>query len=256
MASHFGQPAHHYATIDTTMLAAADLARQGCPEGTVVTADEQTAGRGRLGRNWVSQAGLGLYLSLVLRPPVRPHAAPVLTLVAGLAVKEALEGLAGLRCDIRWPNDILVNERKCCGILVEMEAERQQVDHVIVGIGINLNHAEFPPDLVDTATSLRIETGKDWSRKQVLDPVLRALEALYDLYLDGGAAPVLEAFQAASSYARGRRVVIEGVPEDGSVPVRGVTAGLNEHGLLMLEDANGEVVPIVAGSVRPDTGTI
>ncbi len=256
MASHFGQPAHHYATIDTTMLAAADLAREGCPEGTVVTADEQTAGRGRLGRDWVSRAGLGLYLSLVLRPPVRPHAAPVLTLVAGLAVKEALEDLAGLRCDIRWPNDILVNERKCCGILVEMEAERQQVDHVIVGIGINLNHAEFPPDLVDTATSLRIETGKDWSRKQVLDPVLRALEALYDLYLDGGASPVLEAFQAVSSYARGRRVVIEGVPEDGSVPVRGVTAGLNEHGLLMLEDANGEVVPIVAGSVRPDTGTI
>ena len=256
MASHFGQPAHHYVRIETTMLVAADLARQGCCEGTIVTADEQTAGRGRLGRNWVSRPGLGLYLSLVLRPPVRPHAAPVLTLVAGLAVKEALEGLAGLRCDIRWPNDILVNERKCCGILVEMEAGRQQVDHVIVGIGINLNHAKFPPDLVDTATSLRIETGKDWSREQVLDPVLRALESLYDLYLDGGAAPVLEAFQTASSYARGRRVVIEGVPEDGAVPVRGVTAGLNEHGLLMLEGAEGEVVPIVAGSVRPDTGTI
>ena len=152
-----------------------------------MTADEQTAGRGRLGRNWVSRAGLGLYLSLVLRPPVRPQAAPVLTLVAGLAVKEALEGLAGLRCDIRWPNDILVNERKCCGILVEMEAERQHVDHVVIGIGINLNHAGFPPDLGDSATSLHIETGKDWSREQVLDPVLRSLESLYDLYLGGGA---------------------------------------------------------------------
>lgn len=256
MASRFGNPARHYRSVDTTMQVAADLARQGCPEGTIVTADEQTAGRGRLGRSWLSRPGLGLYLSLVLRPPVQPHAAPVLTLVAGLAVKEALEGLTGLRCDIRWPNDILVNERKCCGILVEMEAERQRVDHVIVGIGSNLNHAEFPPDLGDSATSLRIETGRDWSREEVLSPVLRSLESLYDLYLDGGSAPVLEAFQAASSYARGRRVVIDGVPEDGSVPARGVTAGLNDHGLLLLEDATGEVVPIVAGSVRPETGRI
>ena len=253
MASQFGQPTHHYASIGTTMRVAADLAQQGCPEGTTVTADEQTAGRGRLGRSWVSQAGLGLYLSLVLRPPIRPHAAPILTLVAGVGVKEGLEGLTGLHCDIRWPNDILVNERKCCGILVEMEAEQQRVAHVIVGIGINLNHEEFPPDLGNTATSLRIETGKSWSREQVLDPVLRSLESCYDLYLHEGSEPVLEAFQAASSYARGRRVVIEGGPEDGSVPVRGVTAGLNEHGLLMLEDASGKVAPVVAGSVRPDT---
>lgn len=256
MASHFGHPAYHYASTGTTMLAAAELARQGCPEGTIVTADEQTAGRGRLGRNWVSQAGCGLYLSLVLRPPVLPHAAPMLTLVAGIGVKDALESLTGLCCDIRWPNDILVNERKCCGILVEMEAERRRVDHVIVGIGINLNHAEFPPDLGDTATSLRIETGNDWPREQVLDPVLRSLESCYDLYLDRGAEPVLQAFQAASSYARGRRVVIEGGPQDGSVPVRGITAGLNAHGLLMLEDASGEVAPVVAGSVRPDTGKL
>ena len=253
MASQFGQPVYHHASTSTTMRVAADLAQQGCPEGTTVTADEQTAGRGRLGRSWVSQAGLGLYLSLVLRPPVRPHAAPILTLVAGVGVKEGLEGLTGLHCDIRWPNDILVNERKCCGILVEMEAEQQRVAHVIVGIGINLNHAEFPPDLGNTATSLRIETGKSWSREQVLDPVLRSLESCYDLYLHEGSEPVLEAFQAASSYARGRRVVIEGGPEDGSVPVRGVTAGVNEHGLLMLEDASGNVAPVVAGSVRPDT---
>ena len=238
------------------MRAAADLARQGCPDGTIVTADEQTAGRGRLGRSWVSRAGLGLYLSLVLRPPVRPHAAPILTLVAGVGVKEALEGLTGLHCDIRWPNDILVNERKCCGILVEMETEQNRVDYVVVGVGINLNDAEFPADLGDTATSLRIETGKSWSQKQVLGPVLRSLESCYDLYLDQGSEPVLEAFQAASSYASGRRVVIEGGPEDDSVPVRGVTAGLNEQGLLLLEDSNGTVFPVVAGSVRPDTGTI
>ena len=238
------------------MRAAAELAQQGCSEGTIVTADEQTAGRGRLGRSWVSRAGLGLYLSLVLRPPVRPHAAPILTLVAGVGVKEALEGLTGLHCDIRWPNDILLNERKCCGILVEMETEQNRIDYVIVGVGINLNHAEFPADLGDTATSLRIETGKIWSQEKVLEPVLRSLESCYDLYLEGGPDPVLKAFQAASSYASGRRVTIEGGPEDGSMPVRGVTAGLNEQGLLLLEDSNGTIFPVVAGSVRPDTGTI
>ena len=256
MASRFGHPAYHYASTDTTMRAAAALARQGCPEGTIVTADEQTAGRGRLGRSWASQAGCGLYLSLVLRPPILPHLAPMLTLAAGVGVKEAVEGLTGLSCDIRWPNDILVKERKFCGILVEMETERQRVGHLIVGIGINLDQEEFPPDLGRTATSLRIETGRNWSRLQVLDPVLRSLEASYDLYLEGGAEPVLEAFQAASSYARGRRVVIEGGPEDGSLPAGGVTAGLNQQGLLLLEDGRGSVSPVVAGSVRPHTGTL
>ena len=144
MACKLGRPAFHYARADTTMRLAAERARDGCPEGTIVTADLQTAGRGRLGRTWISEAGQGLYLSLVLRPSCTPDAAPLLTLVAGLGVKDALERLAGVQCDIRWPNDILIRERKCGGILVEMDAHRGQVDHVIVGIGINLNHLEFP----------------------------------------------------------------------------------------------------------------
>ena len=252
MAGKLGQPAFHYRTLDTTMRVAAERARQGCPEGAVVTADQQTAGRGRLGRNWLSEPGQGLYLSIVLRPACNPGAAPLLTLAAGLGTREALERLASVSCDIRWPNDILIRERKCCGILVEMETERQTVAHVIVGIGINLNQQAFPAELETVATSLRIETGRSWSRSEVLSPLLESLESTFDLYRRQGAHPILEAFQQASSYASGRRVVIEGVPEDGSGPRRGVTAGLDSNGLLLLRDEAGGISPVLAGSVRPD----
>ena len=256
MARKFGQPAFHYRTLDTTMRVASEQARNGCCEGTIVTAEQQTAGRGRHGRNWLSEPGQGLYVSLVLRPACSPASAPLLTLVAGLGVWEALERTAPVRCDIRWPNDILIGERKCCGILVEMETERQHVSHVVVGIGINLNQTEFPPALRATATSLRIETGRAWSREAVLQPLLESLESCYDLYRRGGAHPILEAFQQASSYASGRRVIVESLPTDGSSRLRGVTAGLDSNGLLLLRDDAGTVSPILAGSVRPDPGTI
>ena len=256
MSSRFGRTAYHYASLDTTMRVAAERAREGCPEGTVVTARSQTAGRGRLGRSWVSEPGQGLYLSVVLRPDCRPDAAPVLTLVAGLGVKDALERAAGVPCDIRWPNDILIGERKCCGILVEMEADRGVTAHVVVGIGINLNHRSFPPALEGAATSLRIETGRDWDTDSVLPPVLDSLERCYDLFRDRGPPPILEAFQRSSSYASGRRVVIEGLPGGGGAPTRGVTAGLSPAGLLLLRAGDGTVAPILAGSVRPDAGTM
>ena len=256
MARRFGHPTYHYTCIDTTMRVATERARSGCPEGTVVTADQQTGGRGRHGRDWYSERGLGLYLSLVLRPACSPKSTPLLTLVAGLGVKEALERTTGVGCDIRWPNDILIRERKCCGILVEMEASRGAVDHVIVGIGINLNQLEFPADFAATATSLRIETGRDWTRTSILDPLLDSLESCYGLLASRGPRPIIEAFQQASSYARGRRVVIEGLPDGASGPTRGVTAGLSPAGLLLLEDGHGVVTPVLAGSVRPDVGTM
>lgn len=256
MTRRFGQPAYHYGRIDTTMRVAAEKARSGCPEGTVVTADLQTAGRGRHGRAWHSEQGQGLYLSVVLRPNCSPDSAPLLTLVAGLGVKDALERTAGVQCDIRWPNDILIRERKCCGILVEMEAGRGIVDHVIVGIGVNLNHLEFPADIGEIATSLRLETGTDWTRDSVLGPLLDCLQSCYDLLASSGPAPIVEAYQQASSYARGRRVLIEGLPAGSTGPTRGVTAGLTPAGLLLLERDDGSVAPVLAGSVRPDKGTM
>ncbi len=256
MALKLGEPAFHYPSVDTTMRLAADRAREGCPEGTIVTAACQTAGRGRLGRSWLSKPGLGLYLSIVLRPSCRPDDAPMLTLVAGLGVCEALQRVAGVQCDIRWPNDILIRERKCCGILVEMEASDGRVDHVIAGVGINLNHREFPRGLRSEATSLRIETGRDWTRESVLRPVLDSIGACYELRQTEGDGPILAAFQHASSYAFGRRVVIEAGKEAGAEPRRGVTAGLDSKGLLLVRSDDGSVAPVLAGSVRPDPSTI
>ena len=256
MTRRFGKPAYHYASLDSTMRAAAHRARSGCPEGTVVTADLQTAGRGRHGRTWHSEEGQGLYLSLVLRPDCTPDKAPLLTLVAGLGAKDALERTAGVQCDIRWPNDILIRERKCCGILVEMEASKGTVDHVVVGIGVNLNHLKFPAELRETATSLRIETGTCWTRDSILGPLLDSLQSCYELLVTSGPAPIVEAFQQSSSYALGRRVIIEGLPVEATVPTRGVTAGLSSAGLLLLRSEDGSVAPVLAGSVRPDKGTM
>ena len=171
-------------------------------------------------------------------------------------MKDALQRAAGVPCDLRWPNDVLIRERKCCGILAELVTDPERSPFVVVGIGINLNHTGFPPELVETATSLRIETGRDWTRKSILDPVLDSMEGCYGLFASRGPQPILAAFQQESSYARGRRVVIEGIPPDGSGPARGVTAGLSPTGQLLIRMADGRVAPVVAGSVRPDTGTM
>ncbi len=238
------------------MRAAAVKAHQDCPEGTIVTADQQTSGRGRLGRNWVSEPGQGLYLSLVLRPVCKPSQAPILTLLAGLGVREALEQITGIHCDIRWPNDILINEKKCCGILVEMENQLDHIQHVIVGIGINLNQLEFPPDLNPIATSLRIETDRTFSQESILPTLLNSLATYYALFLDNGKDVILDAFQQASSYVKGRRVIVQDKEENGKCMLRGVTAGLNSNGQLLLRDNCDRIIPVVAGSVRPDEGTI
>ena len=234
------------------MREAAELARAGCPEGTIVTADRQTAGRGRLGRSWLSETGGGLYLSLVLRPDIPAAAAPILTLVVGLGVAEAVAQQSGSSCDIRWPNDILIRERKCAGILVEMEASGERVSHVIAGIGLNLNYGGFGPDLEHLATSLFLETGRRYEFDDVLQPMLNSIRDQYELYLERGAEPILDAFSSASSYVSGRRVVIVDAGGDSSPERRGTTCGLDANGMLLLRDAEGRVAPVLAGSVRPD----
>ncbi len=257
MSGKLGHPAYHYADVDTTMRLAARHGREGCPHGTIVTADSQSCGRGRHeGRTWQSQPGMGLYLSLVLRPACRPEAVPILGLVAGLGAKDAMQRTAGVPCDLRWPNDVLIRERKCCGILAELVADPAELPFVIVGIGINLNQTRFSSELAETATSLRIETGLDWTRDSVLGPLLESLESCYDLFASRGPEPILAAFQQESSYVRGRRVVIEGIPADASGPTRGVTAGLSAIGELLLRTDDGSLSPIRAGSVRPDRETM
>ena len=242
-----GQPRFHHASIDTTMREAARLAAEGASEGTLVSADEQTSGRGRFGRVWRSEPGVGLYFSLVLRPAVAPASSAVLTLACGLGVARGVGDAAGVVCDIRWPNDVMLNEKKLAGILVEMNAEADRLRHVIVGVGVNVNQESVPDELADIATSLRIETGCEYLRDAVLEAVLHRMNGYYRMFVERGPAPILDAFARASSYVKGKRVVVEGAGR----PVEGVTAGLDATGQLLLRTAGGAVEPIVAGSVRP-----
>ena len=248
----FGRDVLRLDVTDTTMREATEWAERNAPEGTLVLAEEQTAGRGRLGRTWISQRELGIYGSLILRPPVPPAEATVLTLVIGLGIARGIGEAAGMQCDIRWPNDVLLNDKKCCGVLVELAAEQGRVQYAIAGFGINVNHESMPLDLAHAATSLRIETGCEFVREVVLDAVLKHTERYYDMFLERGAPAVLEAFSRASTYVRGRRVAVE----TGDRTLTGTTAGLNPAGLLLLETEEGRIEPVLTGSVRrwePDT---
>ena len=245
----FGQRVVHHFKTGSTMSDAAQLAAAGEPHGAIVAAEEQTAGRGRFGRAWLSEKGAGLYFSMILRPPLPAAAAPMLTLVAGLAVREAIAQMTGLAADLRWPNDVLLGGRKCAGILLELTAEPERIKHVLLGVGVNVNQSEMPEELRDEATSLRMACERTFVRAEVLAAVLRALDrALTRLLAPGGRAETVAEFERQSSFARGRRVQVE---ESGET-VTGITDGLDGAGYLLLRrDDTGGVEPIYTGRLRP-----
>ena len=224
------------------MTEAARLAVNGCLHGTVVGADEQTAGVGRYGRHWHSEPDAGIYMSVVLRLPFGSETLPFVTLALGLAVAEAIEKSTGVACDLRWPNDILIGPKKVCGILAQLEAPS-----VIAGIGINVNHAAFPDDISEIATSLRIASGRAQQREQIIAEILPAIDTHCSILETQGKEPILKMFTQASSYVQGRRVMVDLADS----VLTGVTAGLNSSGFLMVRDDNGKQHQIVAGGVRP-----
>jgi BirA family biotin operon repressor/biotin-[acetyl-CoA-carboxylase] ligase len=237
------QPVSYFATLDSTMLEAARLAEAGCAHGTVVIADEQTAGQGRHGRRWHSEPGAGLYASIVLRPDLRPDSLPVLTLALGLAAADAIADTSGLKCDLRWPNDVMLEGRKVAGILVQL------LDSVaIAGIGINVNHVAFPKEIAEEATSLRIVSNRLYSREQLLVTLLEAVERNCGVLAgEDGRQKILMMFSRRSSYARNKRVTVE----QGHSRVEGTTAGLDPSGFLILRKDDGTEDLVLAGGVRP-----
>lgn len=237
-----GRRIEWFESIDSTMNAAARLAREGCAPGTVVGADEQTAGVGRHGRSWHSEAGAGLYVSVLLKLPLDAEALPLVMLALGLATQEAIPHVTGLAADLRWPNDVLLGGRKCAGILAHLEG-----GVVIAGIGINVSHAQFPPEIADLATSLRLEGAATVSREDLLVALIRAVEDCCRILTKEGAAAILTMFNRASSYAQGRRVRVE---QEGAL-LEGVTCGLDPSGFLRLREENGKETTILAGGVRP-----
>lgn len=191
-----GQSIYFYEETDTTNNRARELALEGAPEGTLVVAEKQTAGRGRRGKVWESPLGTGIWMSLVLRPQIAPAEASVLTLLCGLATAEAIEAETGLSAGIKWPNDILINGKKAVGILTEMDCEMSEVHFVIPGIGINVNTASFPPEIAEIATSLYLECGKTVSRRCLVHKVLERLEEHYETFLRTGSfAAMLEDYR-------------------------------------------------------------
>jgi BirA family transcriptional regulator, biotin operon repressor / biotin---[acetyl-CoA-carboxylase] ligase len=233
---------HWHSSIGSTMIEASRLAASGCPWGTVVGAEEQTAGQGRYGRTWHSEAGSGLYVSIVLHRPDSPDVTPLVTLALGLAAIDAILKATDLACDLRWPNDLLIQSKKCGGILTQLEGSA-----IIAGIGINVNQSEFPEELDPIATSLRIAGGRVQSRERVLADLLPSIDSYCTLLETEGREPILRMFSRASSYVSGRRVEVD----LGESVVRGTTAGLNQSGFLIVQGDDGAENVIIAGGVRP-----
>lgn len=243
--NRIGHKVIHYFRTDSTNSVALGLAAKGAAHGTVVLAEEQTAGRGRFGHSWYSERSTGIYASVILRPPLPPAVAPVLTLMAGVAVHHAVTATTGLSADIRWPNDLLVHGKKVCGILTEMSAELDRLHAAVLGIGINVNHREMPPDLARIGTSLRIEGRKSYSRAQILVALLKELERYYRLLLDDGSAKIVQYWTAASTYSQGKRIRVLTSSGD----FLATTAGLEPSGALRIRRDGGQEDSLVAGEI-------
>jgi BirA family transcriptional regulator, biotin operon repressor / biotin---[acetyl-CoA-carboxylase] ligase len=236
---------HFAPTTDSTNTDALEAARASAPHGSVYFADEQLAGRGRGDHAWLSAAGQGLYVSILLRPPIPAACLPLLPLAAGLAAANAIRETTGLTVDLRWPNDLLIGPRKVGGILVESKIEAGVVAYAVVGIGINVHQRGFPADLATPATSLDFESGKTVSRQTLLMELLASIEQESLGLVDPAAIETVpRRVQQASTWAAGRRVQVHG-PQ----ACTGVTAGLDENGFLLVRTASG-LTTVSTGGLR------
>ena len=237
---------HHFYKIGSTNSAAMGSAAEGVPEGSVLLAEEQTAGRGRGANTWQSPRSTGIYCSAVFRPPLPPSDVLLLSLMAGLAVQTAIQQTdSRVQADLKWPNDILIDGKKVCGILTEMNAEATRVRYVVVGVGINVNQNSFPKEL--QATSLRLATGSEWSRVELAAALLKSLDREYRQFVQGpeARASILRRFAENSSWLQGKKVRIE---ENGSA-FEGTTEGLDARGFLQVRTAYG-MQTVLSGTVR------
>ena len=244
----FSKNIHHFYKTGSTNSVAMNAANAGTPEGTVFLAEQQTAGRGRGEHQWHSARSVGIYCSVVLRPKLPPSQVLILTLAAGLAVHAAVQEVdPQLAPDLKWPNDLLIKGKKFCGILTEMNSEPTQVRHIVVGVGINVNQTSFPADLQATATSLRMASGREYSRLQLCAALLKSFDQEYrDLpdRPDSGES-ILRRFTERSSSVQGARVHVD---ENGGF--EGVTEGLDSRGFLQVRTAEG-VRTVLSGTIRP-----
>lgn len=231
----------HLKTVDSTNR----YAKQINDPGVLIIAEEQTMGRGRLGREWSSPAGDGLWFTLVIRPEMDPSQAALITQIAASAVWQGIREVTGIESAIKWPNDIQIGARKVCGILTEMNAELGAIERLIVGIGINVNTPRMPDELAETATSLLIETGRPWSRKALLLAILKAFEADYLSFVNNGdLQSVIKRCRDYSSLIGKPIRIVNGSREEFAEAV-----DIGEKGELIVRKATGELSPLISGEI-------
>ena len=238
-----GKTVHFARETDSTNLWIKRLAKEGAPEGTLALAEFQPAGRGRLGRSWEVPEGTSVMMSILLRPKFEPQYAPTLTLVMGMAVAKAVKSL-GFDVSIKWPNDVVVSHKKICGILTEMGVRDGKIDYAVIGVGINVNIREFPEEMADKATSLYLESGKEFDRSQIPGLVMEAFEEYYEKF-------------AATCDLSGLKEEYESILANYNQPVRvlakepyeGVARGITDGGELLVEKTDGTIVAVSAGEV-------
>lgn len=246
----FGQQIHYVKECTSTQKLAHNLVEDGAVDGTVVISESQTDGKGRMARKWESTEGKGIWMTVILRPMLLPHQAPQITLVAAVSVVNAMKSLyKNFTPTIKWPNDILINGRKCTGILTEMIAEVDQVKALLVGIGINVNQQleDFPGELQDIATSLSIEEKKKLERAELVAQTLNYFEQYTDLYLSKGFAPIKALWEEASNTI-GKNIKAVTINET----IEGKAIGITEEGVLEIKLPNGEIKKIYSADIQLD----
>jgi BirA family biotin operon repressor/biotin-[acetyl-CoA-carboxylase] ligase len=242
-----GKNVYVYEKVSSTQEVAQRLAREGAPSGTVIVADEQEAGKGRLGRSWYSPPGTGLWLSFILRPNMPLHAVSQLTLLTAVAVLQAVKQVVNLPLSIKWPNDLLIRGKKVAGILMELKAEADQVHFVVVGIGINVNQSQedFPDPIKEKATSLAIENQAVVSRKNVIIQLLNVWEALYETYQRQGFGPIKSLWEKEAD-SLGKLITAR----TASGQVTGIAKGISDDGALLLQDGQGKILKIYSADIE------
>ena len=238
-----GKTVHFARETDSTNLWIKRLAKEGASEGTLALAEFQSAGRGRLGRSWEVPEGTSVMMSILLRPKFEPQYAPTLTLVMGMAVAKAVKNL-GFDVSIKWPNDVVVSHKKICGILTEMGVRDGKIDYAVIGVGINVNIREFPEEMADKATSLYLESGREFDRSQIPGLVMEAFEKYYEKF-------------AATCDLSGLKEEYESILANYNQPVRvlakepyeGVARGITDGGEMLVEKTDGTIVAVSAGEV-------
>lgn len=235
----------YFKKLDSTNIRAKLEAESGAVEGTLVVTDMQTAGRGRRGRSWNSPAGVNVYFTLILKPDFEPDKAAMITLVMALAVAKGISRTCGLEAEIKWPNDVVVNGRKVCGILTEMSVEHGRIQYVVAGVGINVGMQEFPPEIASTAASLEAECGRPVSRAVLVADIMRFFERYYEAFRRDGNLSGIRKEYIGLLVNRDREVRVLDPKEE----FRGIARGINESGELLVEREDGSITAVYAGEV-------